>query len=159
MSNFKINRKTDYAIRVVLAMAMHPFGTRLSSQAIQEETLVPQAFLYRIIAQLSQANLIETFTGPKGGLQLARRADEITLLDIVQVIDGPIMISDCLISKEECPLAEKCPVRSRWGGLQATILRQLDRTTIAHLVVEASNTESWDYFPPAMDRVEASYQE
>ena len=139
MSIFRINRKTDYAVRVVLSLAMHPLGTRLSTKAIQDETLVPQAFLHRIIAQLSQANLIETFPGPKGGLQLARPADEITLRDIVEVMDGPVLISDCLKDKEECPLAENCPVRNRWGGLQAMILKELGRTTMSHLVLDVLN--------------------
>ncbi|MBT3391352.1 MAG: Rrf2 family transcriptional regulator [Chloroflexi bacterium] len=137
MSIFHINRKTDYAVRVILSLARRPYGARLSARFIQEETQVPQAFLKRIIALLSQENLIESFPGPKGGLQLARLAEEITLRDIVEVMEGPVLLSDCLKEKEACPLAESCPVRNRWGGLQATIVKELAQTTMAQLASEA----------------------
>ncbi|MBC8331923.1 MAG: Rrf2 family transcriptional regulator [Anaerolineae bacterium] len=139
MSIFHINRKTDYAVRVIVALARHPLGTRLSAKLLQEETLVPQAFLNRIIAQLSQGNLIESFPGPRGGLQLARSAEEITLRDIVEIMEGPILLSECLKEKETCPLAEACPIRNRWGGLQSTITQALDQTTMSQLVSELSS--------------------
>lgn len=138
MSLFRINRKTDYAVRVVLFLAMQPLGVRLSSREVQKQTLVPKAYLQRIIAQLSQAGLIETFPGPNGGLQLAHFPDKITLRQIIEVMDGPIWVSDCLKEKEICPLSEDCPVRGHWGRLQALIIRELDQTTMAQLASEAA---------------------
>jgi Rrf2 family protein len=130
----KINRKTDYAVRVCLALARRPWGTRLSTQAIQDEMLIPRPFLQRIIAELSQAGLLHTSAGPNGGLQLARPPEDITLRDILQVIEGPLCLSDCLVTPQECPLSTECPVRSRWSRLQTIILMELERTTLRQLV-------------------------
>jgi Rrf2 family protein len=131
---FKINRKTDYAVRVCVALARRPWGARLSTQSIQEEMLIPRPFLQRIIAELSQAGLLHTNAGPNGGLQLARPPEDITLRDILQVMEGPLCLSDCLVAPQECPLSTECPVRSRWGRLQTIILMELERTTLRQLV-------------------------
>ncbi len=70
----KINRQTDYAVRVLLALAKQPEGTRLSTAAIQQEMLIPPAFMMRIVAQLAKTGLLNTFPGRDGGLMLPRPA-------------------------------------------------------------------------------------
>lgn len=138
----RINRRTDYAVRVMLALAEHPFGERLSTQSIQEEMLVPRAFLQRIIAELSRANLILTFPGPNGGIQLYKESEMINLRQIWEAIEGPLLISDCLQSPEECPLHENCPVYGCWGRLQKTIQRELETTTLCELSMEMKKNKS-----------------
>ena len=132
----RINRRTDYAIRVMLALAEHPYGERLSTKSIREEMLVPRAFLERIIAELSRAKLIVTFPGPNGGIQLSEKPETINLLQIWEAIEGALMISDCLQSPEECPLHEDCPVHGCWGKLQKVIQRELEAITISQLSIE-----------------------
>jgi Rrf2 family protein len=98
---------------------------------------IPRAFLQRIVAALSRASILTTTPGPKGGLQLARSAAAISLRDVVEALEGPILISECLSGPEVCPLGPSCPVRSRWGGLQAMILGELERTTMAALAADS----------------------
>ena len=133
----KINRRIDYAIRVMLVLAKQPGGSRLFTQQIQETILVPRAFLLRIIADLSKAKLIDTFPGPKGGVQLSRPSDKVNLRDIWEAIDGPFLISDCLENPEECPLNEGCPVNARWKKIQSFMVKELESTTLALLAIEA----------------------
>jgi len=133
----RINRRTDYAIRVILALAKQPDGKRLPTHQIQESMLVPHAFLLRIIADLSRAELITTFPGPKGGVQLSRNAKDINLKDIWEAIEGPLLISDCIENPQDCPLNEECPVTRRWAKLQALILNELETTNLKHLADEA----------------------
>lgn len=132
----RINRRTDYAVRIMLALAEHPFGERLSTKLIREEMFVPRAFLERIIAELSKAKLILTFPGPNGGIQLFVEPEKINLRHIWEAIEGPLLISDCLQTPEECPLHENCPVRGCWGSLQKTIQRELESITISQLSEE-----------------------
>ncbi|MFN2198567.1 MAG: RrF2 family transcriptional regulator [Anaerolineales bacterium] len=132
----KINRRTDYAVRVGVALAKQPLGTRLPTHQIKEEMLIPRAFLQRIISELSQAHLIQTFPGPSGGIQLARPPEEISLRDIVDAMEGPLCISDCLIQPQDCPLSTACPVRGRWGRLERMILAELEQTSLAQLAAE-----------------------
>ncbi len=138
----RINRRTDYAIRVMLSLAKRGEGERLSTRQIQEEMLVPHAFLQRIIADLSRRKLIHTYPGPSGGLQLARQASSISLRDIYEAIEGTLLISDCLEADGECPLDKSCPVRPRWDHLQDLIVKELESITLEQLAQEAHQRSS-----------------
>jgi len=134
---FRINRRTDYAVRVMLCLAKRPFGSRLSTQTIQDEMQTPRAFLQRIIADLSKVDLICTYPGPNGGVQLARPAGEINLRQIWEAIEGPLMVSECIETPQDCPLNAGCPVLPRWSRLQEVITQELDSTSLEQLAVDA----------------------
>ena len=135
----KINRQTDYAVRVVLALARQSAGARLSSTEIQQEMLIPKAFMSRIVAQLSRAGLINTFPGRDGGLTLPHPASQITLRDIVEAFEGPILLSECLQVKgeDDCPFQTNCPVRPKWGRVQVAMLREMAAITFEDLAKES----------------------
>jgi Rrf2 family protein len=139
LTMIRINRKTDYAIRVVLALSKQPAGTRLSSAKIQQEMLIPKAFMPRIVAQLAAVGLVKTHAGRDGGLELPRPASEITLRDVVDAFEGPILLSECMQSKgeDDCPFRADCPVRSRWGRVQAAMLREMVSVTFEELAKES----------------------
>lgn len=139
---FRVNRQTDYAIRVVLALAKQPQGTRVSSAWIGKEMLIPAAFLSRIVAQLAQAEVVHTFPGRDGGLQLARPAEEISLRDIVELMEGPFLLSECMLGEQACPFERACPVRRRWDRLQMVILEELGRTNFSQLAQEANENKN-----------------
>ncbi len=135
----KINHQTDYAVRVLLALAKRAPGARLSSAVVRHEMLIPAAFMGRIVAQLAATGLLKTFTGRDGGLQLARPASEITLCHVLEAFEGPLLLSDCMHAKgeDDCPFERGCPVRSKWGRVQAAMLRELASVTFADLAAEA----------------------
>ena len=135
----KINRQTDYAVRVVLALAKHGAGTRLSSSEVRQEMLIPPALMARIVAQLAHVGLVNTFAGHDGGLMLPRSASQITLKDIVEAFEGPILLSECLQAKgeDDCPFRSNCPVRSKWGRVQVAMLREMASISFEDLVQEA----------------------
>jgi Rrf2 family protein len=136
----QINRQTDYAVRVVLALAKHPRGTRLASGIIQREMLIPKAFMSRIVAKLAANGLVETFAGREGGLELPRPASEITLRDVVDAFEGPILLSECLTSKgeDDCPFRVGCPVSNKWGRVQVAMMREMAAITFESLAQEAA---------------------
>ena len=129
----RINRQTDYAIRVVLALAKHSERKRICSTEIQREMLIPQAFLPRIVAELARGEFVATFPGRDGGLELARPASQINLREIVEYFEGSMSVSDCMTGRTQCPFDMKCPVRCRWGKLQAMILHELESITFDEL--------------------------
>ena len=135
----KINRQTDYAVRVVLALAKQGQGVRISSAEIQKEMLIPAAFMSRIVAQLAREELINTFAGRDGGLMLPRPASQITLKDVVEAFEGPILLSECMQAKgeDDCPFRSNCPVRSKWGRVQVAMMREMASITFEDLVQEA----------------------
>lgn len=136
----KINRQTDYAVRVVLALAKQGQGARLSSGEIQRDMQIPATMMPRIVALLAHCGLVNTFPGRDGGLMLPRPAAQITLRDVVEAFEGPILLSECLqVAKEEdCPFQSDCPVRSKWGRVQTAILRELASITFESLARESA---------------------
>jgi Rrf2 family protein len=141
----RINRQTDYAIRVVLALAKRGKDARFSSTDIQREMLIPKAFMTRIVAQLSREGLINTFPGREGGLMLPRPASQITLREVVEAFEGPILLSACLQVKgeDDCPFHSNCPVRPKWGRVQVAMLREMASITFEDLVQESLGLPMW----------------
>ena len=136
----KINRQTDYAVRVVLALAKRGEAVRLSTAAIQREMLIPAAMMPRLVAELARSGLLKTFPGRDGGVMLARAAAQITLRDVVEAFEGPVLLSQCLQVKgeDDCPFQSNCPVRSKWGRVQAAMLREMAAISFQDLAQEAS---------------------
>ncbi len=135
----RINRQTDYAVRVVLALAKQGEGVRLSTPVIQREMLIPRALMPRIVAELARAGLVKTFPGRDGGLSLARPAAKITLRDVVEAFEGPILLSQCLEARgeEDCPFRANCPVSPKWGRVQVAMLREMAAISFEDLALEA----------------------
>ena len=138
----KINRQTDYAVRILLALAKNGEGARLSSTTIQQEMLIPGALMPRIVAQLARAGLVNTFPGREGGLMLPRPSSQITLRDVVEAFEGPILLSECLQVKgeDDCPFQSHCPVRTKWGRVQVAMLREMAAITFESLAQETLGT-------------------
>ncbi len=137
----RLNRQTDYAVRVVLALAKKPEGTRLPTATIQREMLIPHALMPRIVADLARAQLIKTFPGRDGGLTLPRPAAQITLRDVVEPFEGPILLSKCLQvrGEDDCPFQMNCPVRPKWGRVQVAMLREMAAISFEDLAREAQS--------------------
>jgi Rrf2 family protein len=137
----RINRQTDYAVRVILALSKRDEGTRLSSAVIQQEMLIPKTFMARIVAQLAQAGLVLTYLGRDGGLQLPRPASKITIKDVVEAFEGPILLSECMQAKgeDDCPFRVNCPVSSKWVRVQVAMMREMASISFADLAQEAQS--------------------
>ena len=135
----RINRQTDYAVRVLLALSKQGEGARLSTAVIQREMLIPHALMPRIVAELARAGLLNTFAGRDGGLMLPRPAAQITLRDVVEAFEGPILLSQCLQVKgeDDCPFQVNCPVRPKWGRVQVAMLREMAAISFEDLAREA----------------------
>lgn len=136
----KINRQTDYAVRVMLALAKRGEGVRLSSREIQQEMLIPPALMVRIVAQLAREGLVNTFPGREGGLMLPCPPSQITFKDVVEAFEGRILLSECLRQvkgEDDCPFQSDCPVRPKWGRVQIAIMREMASITFEDLAQEA----------------------
>lgn len=136
---FRVNRQTDYAVRILLALARRPEGTRLSTAAIQEEMLIPPALAGRIVARLASAGLLHTTPGRDGGLSLARPPAQIHLAHVIEAMEGPLCLSECMLPEaaaSPCPFAHHCPVRARWGRIERALLDALEAITFAELAAD-----------------------
>ncbi len=133
---FQISRRVDYAVRMMIELGMQPVGVFMPARRVASRTAVPKAFLHKITADLVQANLIQTQTGPFGGLALQKECSEINLLHIVEAVEGPVCLNVCLIRPQECNRDRFCPGHEVWARLQLMISTELQNTCLAALVRE-----------------------
>lgn len=135
----QITRQADYAVRAVLYLAERDPGSRVSTGQIARDQKIPLTFLAKIVSQLSAAGLLHTTRGARGGVTLARSPSEISLLEIVEAIDGPVMLNQCATDPSECPLGETCVVRDAWCEAQADLVGRLARTKFGELIAKNGN--------------------
>lgn len=129
----EISRRTDYGVRVILDLASMPLGVRASTLEIAERQSIPGPFLAKIIAQLSLAGLVTTHRGAGGGVVLAQMPAEITMLQVIEALDGPIQLNRCLLDADACPQESHCPVHQIWAKAQEDLRALLAATTFEDL--------------------------
>jgi Rrf2 family protein len=138
----QITRQADYALRAMLYLAQLEPNQRAATSQIAEEQHIPPSFLAKIISQLSIAGLIHTSRGARGGVSLARQPEEISVLEVVEAIDGPISLNECTENPSSCPFGEDCPLRSLWCDTQSELVKRLKKTSFAEFVTQPeSNLE------------------
>jgi Rrf2 family protein len=132
----QITRQADYALRAMLYLSGMEENTRAATSQIAKEKVIPPSFLAKIISQLSIAGLIHTSRGARGGVTLARPSKDITLLEVIEAIDGPISLNECTLSKNGCPFSGECPIHPIWQEAQTELVNRLSSTTFADMVPE-----------------------
>lgn len=134
-----INRETDYAARIILHLALQEPDSRVTAQQIAEQRLIPRALVRRVVTRLSAAGLISTLRGANGGIALARPPDQISLLEVVEVFEGPLALNICTVEPNVCPLMLICTVHLAWVHARDVLRVELGRVTFADLAREGGD--------------------
>ena len=112
-----IRRDTDYAARIILHLSMMGEGAQITAEEVSRKRLLPRAFVRRIIRRLGSAGILRTIRGAGGGIALSRPASQISLLDVIQAMEGALALNPCVDNPLACPLTEGCPVRASWTAV------------------------------------------
>jgi Rrf2 family protein len=136
----QITRQADYAVRAVLHLARINGNQRAATSQVAQEQRIPPSFLAKIISQLSIAGLLHTSRGARGGVTLAREAKDITLLEVIEAIDGPIMLNECVGESSTCTFDEDCPLRPVWCEAQSELVTRLKSTNFHQLLEQSKVT-------------------
>ncbi|RJQ46708.1 MAG: Rrf2 family transcriptional regulator [Gaiellales bacterium] len=128
-----LTRQSDYAIRAILHLARLPFGDIVQTKEIAAAEDIPRKYLPSIIRTLARSGLIRTLRGNQGGVMLARPPEEINLHEVVEAIEGPMALVQCLRGQEDCIHEKDCAVLPVWQGVQRMMKGQLENTTFADL--------------------------
>ncbi|MFZ5909232.1 MAG: RrF2 family transcriptional regulator [Chloroflexota bacterium] len=134
----QITRQADYAVRAVLYLARMKSEQRAATSTIAQEQRIPPSFLAKIISQLSIAGLLHTSRGARGGVTLAREPGDITLLEVIEAIDGPIMLNECVGDSATCTFDENCPLKPVWCEAQNELVTRLKGTNFAQLLKQSA---------------------
>jgi Rrf2 family protein len=130
----QITRQADYAVRAVLYLSRMGNNQRAATSTVAQEQRIPPSFLAKIISQLSIAGLLHTSRGARGGVTLAREPKEITLLEVIEAIDGPIRLNECVGENGNCTFDNDCPLRPVWCEAQEDLVKRLKGTNFAQLM-------------------------
>lgn len=134
----QITRQADYALRAMIYLAKLEPNQRAATSQIAGAQHIPPSFLAKIISQLSIAGLIHTSRGARGGVSLARTPQEISILEVVESIDGPIILNECTENPTSCPFGSDCPIRPLWCDTQSELVEHLRTTSFAQLLKNPS---------------------
>ncbi len=133
----QITRQADYAVRAVLYLCRLGPNQRAATSTVAQEQHIPPSFLAKIISQLAIAGLLHTSRGARGGVALARDPKDITLLEVIEAIDGPIQLNECVRDASNCSFSQDCPLRPVWCEAQNDLVNRLKSTTFAHLISQS----------------------
>jgi len=134
----QLTRAADYAVRVMIHLATLTPGTRVNRDRLAAASDVPTHFLSKVLQVLVRARLIVTHRGPSGGFNLAIPADEISVLRVVEAVEGPIALNVCATNGPGCSRQGWCPAHFVWLEAQAALTQVLRNVSIAMLAGEAA---------------------
>ncbi len=114
----ELTRKGDYAIRGIVYLAGQPLDKISLLSDIAAAVQVPQTFLAKIFQQFSKSGIVKSYRGTGGGFMLARPPEQITLLEVVEAVEGPITPNRCVIAAGECERDSICTVHPVWARVK-----------------------------------------
>ena len=117
----KISTKGRYGLRILIDLATHDPEKPRMLKDIAESQQISEKYLSRLVIDLRRAGLIRSVRGVKGGFHLAKLPEEITLLKVLETMEGPLSVVDCVQSPEKCKRQTLCPARSIWKKLNDDI--------------------------------------
>lgn len=129
----RLSQKADYALRMMVELACMSHGQRITIGEIARRQDVPEPFMAKIVLQAADAGLVGTQRGTGGGLALARPPDRITLLQVVETIDGPIAFMRCTLEPSWCPRFNKCAMHPIWEKAKQQLEELLSNTLLSEV--------------------------
>jgi len=142
-----LTSEADYAVRAVLDLAGHHPQMRTTRQITAAMDL-PRNFLTQILATLVRHQLLHSTAGPAGGYTLARAPTEITLLEVIEIIEGPVAVDECVLGGGSCDWTQVCPLHQTWAEAKAGFTDRLTAATFEHLAQVDSAIRAGTYQPP-----------
>ena len=137
-----LRRNTDYALRLMVGLARHQGnGGSVSTRLLAAEQEVSYQLACKLMQQLHDAKLVASCMGPKGGFRLNRSPGQISLLEIIEVVQGPLNLNRCLPKAAACPRAKMCPMRGKIGVLQDRMGEYLGGITLEELASDRGAKE------------------
>jgi FeS assembly SUF system regulator len=129
----RVTKLTDYATVVLTALAARPDAV-LSAPELAERAGLELPTVAKLLKPLAQAGLVEGFRGTNGGYRLARAASRISLVEIVEAMEGPLGMTECSVHAGACGIEHSCGVRANWRRINDVVADALRNVTLAQML-------------------------
>lgn len=130
----QISRRVEYALRATVFLAQLPPGVVISFREVAEREEIPKEFLAKILRSLAEAHIVRAERGTTGGFSLARPADQITFLEVLEATEGPVALNNCCPSGSGCTRLSACALKSVWQRAEAAMLDVLRGSRVSDYV-------------------------
>lgn len=130
----------DYGLRAIIYLACRPEGKITYVNEIARDQLIPVNFLFKILRKMVRAGIVKSYRGPHGGYILSKASSEITFLEVIEAVDGPLLVNRCLSEETQCLLERSCKMLNAWQRIQLHMKNELSTLTIADLLKPADSS-------------------
>ncbi|KRA14666.1 MULTISPECIES: SUF system Fe-S cluster assembly regulator [unclassified Lysobacter] len=133
----RVTKLTDYATVVLTVLAAQLDGVPdavLSASELAERAGLETPTVSKLLKPLAQAGLVEGFRGANGGYRLARPAEQIGLIEIVEAMEGPLGMTECSVHAGNCGIEQQCGVRANWRRINDVVVEALRSVTLAQML-------------------------
>jgi Rrf2 family protein len=135
----QMTRESDYAIRCVYYLCARQDRVTMVGE-IAREMCVPRTFLAKIVQKLARAKIIKSHRGVRGGFRLARRPRDISLLDVMEAVEGPVAMNVCALDRALCGLGPDCPLQPTWVEVRKKVEGILRKKNFARILPPQDKT-------------------
>jgi FeS assembly SUF system regulator len=132
----RVTKLTDYATVVLAVLAAEP-GALLSASGLAERAGLEAPTVAKLLKPLAQAGLVQAFRGAAGGYRLARPAAEISLVEIIEAMEGPLAMTECSVHEGQCGIEQSCGARANWRRINEVVADALRRVSLADMALPA----------------------
>lgn len=126
----RVSTKGRYGLRTLMDIAMHQAKGPVTLNDIAERQEISVKYLWQVINPLKTAGVLRVTRGAKGGYVLARRPEEITMLDVMDILEGPLSLVDCLAKRDSCGRTDRCVARTVWKEVNDAIEKAMKGITL-----------------------------
>ena len=140
----KISTKGRYGLRILMDLAIHQSEKPRLIRDIAKSQQISEKYISRLVIALRKAGMIRSIRGVNGGFHIAMKPEEITLLDVIEVMEGPLSIVDCVKAPKRCAMHENCAPREIWCKLNDDIRSLMRQTTLADILTAYKKQNAQD---------------
>jgi FeS assembly SUF system regulator len=145
----RVTKLTDYASVVLTVLASAP-ETVLSASGLAERAGLEPPTVAKVLKPLAQAGLVQAFRGVSGGYRLARPASEISLVEIVEAMEGPLAMTECSVHDGNCGIEQSCSARANWRRINDVVADALRRVSLADMALPAPALDARKTIPVSL---------
>ena len=130
-----LRRNTDYGLRMMVNLAKHSYnGQLMSARQLASDGNFSYQLGCKLLQRLHKAELVKSVMGPKGGFKLGRKPSEITLMDVINILQGGVYMNRCLVGDQGCEFESECEVNTKLACLQLYIEGYLGGITLDEIL-------------------------
>lgn len=144
--HMRISTKGRYGLRTLMDIALHQAKGPVTLNDIADRQAISVKYLWQVINPMKTSGLLNVTRGAKGGYVLAKRPDEITMLEVVTNLEGPMSIVECLANEDACDRINSCISRTVWLEVNRAVEKALGNITLAEVLRRCANSSEVDNY-------------